>query len=77
MPNSCLVSQYFSMSCAKLSFLCDEQCMISALRSCSHVSLAVASCISCMDVHIGRPTVMLILLTFMLRPQISLFSVSL
>ena len=53
-------------------FLCSQLCMIYALRSCRCASLAVAFCISFMDVHTGRSAAVLIVLTFMLRPPISL-----
>ena len=49
-------------------FLSGKSCMIYALSSCRCASLVVASCISHMDVHTGRSIVVLIVLTFMLRP---------
>ena len=57
-------------------FLCSQQCMIYGMKSCRCASWAVASCMSCMGVHTGRSTVVLIVLTFKLRPCIplSLFS---
>ena len=51
--------------------------MIYVLSSFRCAALAVASCISHIDVHTGRFTVVLIVLIFMLRPSIflSVFSV--
>ena len=51
------------------TLLCGQPCMIYTLSSCR-----CASCISCIDVHTGRPTVVLIVLTFILRPHIYLSS---
>ena len=48
--------------------------MIYALSSYRYTSLAVTSCISHMDAQTGRSTVVLIRLTFMLRPHIYIFS---
>ena len=71
MANSCLMSQFF-MSCAMPCFLYSQTYMIYTLSSCMCASLAVASCISCIDAHTGRPTVAFILLIFIIRPHISL-----
>ena len=53
------------------NLLCDQLCVIYAMSSCKCVSLAVSSCISCMDVHTGRSNDVLMVLTFMLRPCFS------
>ena len=62
----------FFMSCATSFFVCGQPCIIHALSSCRFAFLAVASCISYMDVHTGRSNVLLIVLKFMLKPSISL-----
>ena len=73
MANSCLMDQYFCMSCAKSFPLCSQPYMIYTMRSCKCASWFVAFCMSCMDVHTGRFINVLIVLTFMLRLYISVF----
>ena len=76
MANSCLMGQYFCMSCATSYVLCGKPCMTYNSSSCVCASLAVASHISHIDVHTGRSTAVLIVLMSMLRLHISLSSFS-
>ena len=67
-------NQLLYLKALHLVFLSSQPCMIIALSAYRFPSLVVASCISCIDMHTGRSIVVLILLTFMLRPDISLSS---
>ena len=60
------------MSCVTSSFLYSQPYMIHSLSFCRCASLTVASCIYHMVVNTGRSAVVLIVLTYMLRPHISL-----
>ena len=72
MANSSLMGQSFFIYCPTSSLLCIQPCMIYALRSFRGASWAVASFMCCMDVLTVRSIVVVIVLTFMLRPHISI-----
>ena len=76
MVNSCLMGQYLCMTCITSSFLCVQPLMIYTFSSYRWTFLAFVSCILQPGVHTCRSTAVLIPLTFMLSPCISLSLIS-
>ena len=75
MANSCLMGQCFCMSCATSSFLCRQPHMIVWYMpgALAGVHIWLLSLVYILWMYTGRPTAVMIVLTFMFGPHISIF----
>ena len=71
LANSCLMGQYFCMSCVMSSFLCGKPLMKYVFGSC-RCSLAIASVYLILMYGLTDPLPISITLTFKLEPHISI-----